>query len=119
MKANGRITWPMEGERRFIVMKASTMESSLTIKDTETESLCRISASLRDSLSVISCKALLPCRIKTDRAILDNGRITKNMVKELISGQTVIDTKDSISAERGKVLELCSMPTDRPTKDIG
>lgn len=105
MKANGRTIWPMEEDRLFIVMKASTMESSSTIKDTAMESSCRISASLKDSLSVINFRVMLPCKIKTDRAILDNGRITKNMEKECTSGQTATDMKVSINVAREKALE--------------
>lgn len=119
MKANGRITWPMEEGRPFTVMKASTMESSSTIKGTATECSCRTSASLKDSLSAINCRALPPCKTKMDRAILVSGRITKNTGRECTNGQTAIDTKVSTRVEREKALESCSTRTDRLMKEIG
>lgn len=119
MKVNGRITWLMEEGRLFIVTKASTMGSSSTIKGMEMESSCRICVSLKDSLWVINFRALLPCRIKTDRAIPDNGRIIKNIGKECISGRTATGMKASTNAEKEKGLESCFMPTDRPMKEIG
>lgn len=105
MKVNGKITCQMEEGRLSIVMTANTMESSSTIKDMVMESSCRISAFSKDNFSVINFRALLPCKTKTDRAILDNGRITKRMGKECISGLTAIDMKASIKVEREKALE--------------
>lgn len=46
----------------------------------------------------------VPFNAKMARLILENGNKTKNMEKDNIVGQMEIDTKDNISATKGKVL---------------
>lgn len=61
----------------------------------------------------------VPFNAKMARLILENGNRTKNMEKDNIVGQMEIDTKDNISAIKGKVLAQWSTKMDKSTKVIG
>jgi hypothetical protein len=85
----------------------------------ELEFSCKINAYFREISSIINLKEMQLCKIKTDKTTQGNGKIIKNMERANTLGQMAINTKDSISVEREKVLELCSIQMDKLMKETG
>lgn len=102
IRVSGRAMFPMAKAKLSILMKASIMDASSTIENTEREFLCRRDVYSKEISSTINWKELAACRVTTVNHILGNGMRIRSMGKGSILGRMVANTKVNTDLTSGK-----------------